>query len=200
MLMGMMTRTPRILARLAITAALLSAMLYAIGPQLRGFDLRYYQYGQEARAESSNIQDVGAQDLNQMLKSQHKPTLVLMYASWCPYCQKQIPDLLSLKQHYKDKIAFIFISIDQSKAQLADYLLKHHANDGFSTYHMPDSEFSHYQTFFKQFGANFRGGIPYMGLFDATGDMVLEVPGLAPKDELKAAMDEVLSGKKSATN
>lgn len=188
----------RPIKRLTVAIALSLLVLYAAGPLLRDVDLFYYNYGQEARAASEEIQSMPARQLNTMLKEQGRPSVVLMYASWCGYCQKQIPNLLELKKEYDHRISFFFISIDQSKAQLAAYLLQHYNKDGLTTYHMPASEFNLYQTFFRQFGGEFRGGIPYMGVFDASGEMVLEIPGMVPKESLKEALEEVLKSPASS--
>lgn len=180
------------LKRLGITIALLFVFIYVLDPWMRQQDLMSYRYSAEARAYSNNIQNLSAQDLRALVKQQHQPTLVMMYASWCPYCQKQIPILESLAKTYGKHMAFVFISIDQSKTQLSDYLLKYHQPATFTAYHMAASEFAAYQSFYGSFGGNFKGGIPYMAGFNTSGEMVLEMPGMVAEAGLKQAFDALI--------
>lgn len=178
------------LKRLAVTIVLLMAFLYLVDPWLRDMDVQSHLYSTEAQAYSETIKDMPAGQLSQLVEQQGKPSLVLLYASWCGYCQHQIPILMDLSKRYGNQISFFYVSIDKSKTALSDYLLN--GKHDFTAYHMPSAEFGAYQAFFGQYGGNFEGGIPYMAAFNAKGEMVLEMPGMVAKEGLSEALDALL--------
>lgn len=41
----------------------------------------------------------------------NKPMLVVEWASWCPDCQKQLPEIQKVYEKYKDKIHFVMLDM-----------------------------------------------------------------------------------------
>ncbi|MGX7112457.1 TlpA family protein disulfide reductase [Gemella cuniculi] len=39
-----------------------------------------------------------------------KPTYIMVWASWCPDCQKQLPEIQKLYKKYSDKVNFVLIN------------------------------------------------------------------------------------------
>ena len=60
------------------------------------------------------------------LISQNSSELLLInfWATWCPPCIKEIPDLLDLKKIYKNKIELLFISVDNNASKVVPEFLK----------------------------------------------------------------------------
>lgn len=40
-----------------------------------------------------------------------KPIFVMGFASWCPYCQRQMPDIQKLYEAYGDKVNFVLLDM-----------------------------------------------------------------------------------------
>ncbi|UII25627.1 TlpA family protein disulfide reductase [Fulvivirga maritima] len=66
-----------------------------------------------------------------------KVVYIDIWATWCAPCREEIPYSQDIKEHYKDNddIAFLYVSVDQSKKSWLDYLKSHpdfkgiHIND-----------------------------------------------------------------------
>jgi len=58
-----------------------------------------------------------------------KVTLVNFWATWCPPCREEIPDLIKLQAKYKDQLQIIGISSDEGPAQdVAKFAAEHKMN------------------------------------------------------------------------
>ncbi|MDJ1184867.1 thioredoxin family protein [Roseofilum casamattae] len=44
-----------------------------------------------------------------------KPTLMEFYANWCLSCQTMVPDMVSLRESYGDRLNFVMLNVDNSK-------------------------------------------------------------------------------------
>ncbi len=54
-----------------------------------------------------------------------KPVLVAFWASWCPHCQKELPNILAAyERHHAEGLEVVAISTDRSRAALDKYLAK----------------------------------------------------------------------------
>ena len=55
-----------------------------------------------------------------------KPMLVVEWASWCPDCQKQLPEIQKVYEKYKDKIHFVMLDMldfhKETKEQADQYV------------------------------------------------------------------------------
>ena len=63
-----------------------------------------------------------------------KLILVNFWATWCPPCIKEIPDLLNLKKKYEREIEIIFVSVDANPTKVIPKFLKKNELDNFQTY------------------------------------------------------------------
>lgn len=55
---------------------------------------------------------IDGQSVDQSIFAQHKITFINYWATWCPPCVGELPDLQKLYEKYKDKIGFIGICDD----------------------------------------------------------------------------------------
>ncbi len=58
--------------------------------------------------------------------SNEKVILINFWATWCAPCIKEIPDLLKLKELFKDEIDIYFMSVDQNVKKTVPKFLKKH--------------------------------------------------------------------------
>ena len=63
-----------------------------------------------------------------------KLILVNFWATWCPPCIKEIPDLLNLKKKYERDIEIIFVSVDANPTKVIPKFLKKNELEDFQTY------------------------------------------------------------------
>jgi len=63
-----------------------------------------------------------------------KLILVNFWATWCPPCIKEIPDLLNLKKKFEKDIEIIFVSVDANPTKAIPKFLKKNKLDNFKTY------------------------------------------------------------------
>ena len=63
-----------------------------------------------------------------------KLILVNFWATWCPPCIKEIPDLLNLKKKFERDIEIIFVSVDANPTKVIPKFLKKNELDNFKTY------------------------------------------------------------------
>ena len=121
-----------------------------------------------------------------------RPLLVNFWATWCDPCREEFPDLVKIDKEYKSKgLDFITISLDdladiktavpkflrQMKATMPAYLLN-----------VEDQSEA-----IAIVSADWGGGLPATFLFDANGQIVFSKTGLVRPDELKEAINKVLS-------
>ena len=63
-----------------------------------------------------------------------KLILVNFWATWCPPCIKEIPDLLNLKKRFERDIEIIFVSVDANPTKVIPKFLKKNELENFQTY------------------------------------------------------------------
>ena len=63
-----------------------------------------------------------------------KIILVNFWATWCPPCIKEIPDLLNLKKRFERDIEIIFVSVDANPTKVIPKFLKKNELENFQTY------------------------------------------------------------------
>lgn len=54
-----------------------------------------------------------------------KPLVLDFWASWCPTCRAEIPEVIELHNQYKDKITIVGINLDHTLAEAQTYTRKH---------------------------------------------------------------------------
>lgn len=145
----------------------------------------------EANATSPVYSEVTLATLKEIVAKSGKPTLIMVYASWCPYCQKQWPIFQSLKASYKDKAQIMELSIDQDTSKLAAFL-----SDGVHTskhsLHLATEDHDALGTWLSESGGNYSGGIPYLVLFDKKGTFARDFLGMREEKVLSAALDSLI--------
>lgn len=135
-----------------------------------------------ASTEPVTIESARALDVLQAIQSEKgKVVLVNFFASWCPPCKEEIPDLIALKKTLPEsKVTFLGVSLDEKRADLEamtkefpfNYRVLHASMDVASTFNI--------------------GGIPRLLIYDKSGKLVVDHVGLAPKDAIEATLKELM--------
>lgn len=136
------------------------------------------------------IQHIDAEALNNAIISADKPTLLFVYASWCPYCQQQFPVISEIKEQYSDRVNIIGLSTDRSDEALANFLAQKPQPLAFSPYRVKTEHGAGFQDWLRGKGGNFRG-VPYSILFSTDGSIMEIYSGLNPKAQFAKRLDKI---------
>ena len=126
-------------------------------------------------------------DGTQIKLSDYKGKAVILdfWATWCPPCRRGIPDLISMKDEFKDELVIIGISLDQPATQ------------------------KDLPAFIENYGINYPvvigtmevvtaygniQAIPTSFIIDKNGNIVNKHVGLVPKSQLVDEVKSVISG------
>jgi len=114
-----------------------------------------------------------------------KTVILDFWATWCPPCRRGIPDLISIKEKFKDDLVIIGISLDQPSTQ------------------------KDLPSFIENYGINYPvvigtmevvaaygniQAIPTSFIIDKEGNIVNKHVGLVPKSQLVGEISSVISG------
>ena len=105
-----------------------------------------------------------------------KLVLVHLWATWCPPCREEMPDILELARMLRQNLTIIVTAVDESREDQEDFL-----NQVFLEYGHP-SENVYFgsvsgETVDEIFGYSF---LPCSFLFDRNGNLVLDIVGKRP--------------------
>ena len=110
-----------------------------------------------------------------------KIVLVNFFASWCPPCRAEIPDLKAIREEYPaEKVLMIGISLDQDMSQIKKFLDK--TNFNYPVY-LSDFKLPRMYTI---------SSIPHNVIYLPEGKLFCNQPGVLPKQELNRLFDNVL--------
>lgn len=73
--------------------------------------------------ESKNIETIDGKVI-QIGKGSKKPVLLILFATWCPHCEKALPQFEKQFAGLQDKITFLGVGYKHSKKHLKEYLKK----------------------------------------------------------------------------
>ncbi|MDG1287582.1 MAG: thioredoxin-like domain-containing protein [Rickettsiales bacterium] len=136
----------------------------------------------EAHALPAGIEAIRLDEIKSFLNAD-KPRILFLYASWCPYCQKQIAGFKTFHEKYP-LANMIAVSTDKKPSAFAKYI---NSKNGvpFTPYiYQGDSKLIDY---LKERGGSFSGGIPYFAIFEK-GELKQEFLGLTHPEKLAAAV------------
>ena len=70
-------------------------------------------------AQAQEYKTVGLKDLTSIV-AQNKGKVVMLnfFATWCPPCREEIPDLVSLAPKYEGKVVIVGLSVDEDASTL----------------------------------------------------------------------------------
>jgi thiol-disulfide isomerase/thioredoxin len=76
--------------------------------------------------EMFTLKDLSDQDVSfEALLAQNKAVLVNFWATWCPPCQEEIPDLIKLQEkHGENGLTILGVDVGESKAKVSRFAQK----------------------------------------------------------------------------
>jgi thiol-disulfide isomerase/thioredoxin len=121
-----------------------------------------------------------------------KPLLVNYWATWCDPCREEFPDLVKLDAHYRPKgLDFIAITLDDLadiKTGVPGFLREMHAQMPVYLLNLSDPEPA-----INMVDPKWGGALPATFLYNAKGEVVYKSLGRINVNELRAAIDKVMS-------
>jgi thiol-disulfide isomerase/thioredoxin len=170
----------------AVALACLAGGLYqAFSPYIGAPDAREA----EVREVMRHIIAVPPEDVAGLLHDKEKkPVMLVLYASWCAPCQVELPRITQLMHEGKlSQFKPVFLSLDYNVHDFTAYLVHHEYHTMFPSYLLKGTK-ADLQHVLQPTGSSFRGQIPYIGFFDAKGEVSQEVFGITENDELLRAL------------
>lgn len=141
-------------------------------------------------AETSlvSLDDAGLEKI--LSENTGKPTLLFVYASWCPYCKQQFTTLNALQTGYpQEQLTIVYSALDKDVYGLSQFLMERYPQQPFTPYHVPAPAREAFDTKLTSYGFTPDGGIPHLFLFDAKGKPLQEFKGLTPLRDLQEALE-----------
>lgn len=135
---------------------------------------------QAAAPASDAFPYLGVNELSQYLKDNTgHPTMLFFWATWCPSCKQELPELEALQKSHGDKVNIIALSVDDNRAALESYMTKHPLD---APVYWGNQELARdYQV----------EAIPTLVIFDKTGKQIFAQAGVFPQSMLGAMADKL---------
>ena len=115
-----------------------------------------------------------------------KPLVVNYWATWCPYCVKEMPDYLEIYRDYSGRVSFAFVDCADGKRETVDKAAAWLADNGFAelpAYYDVESEAQYLYRVTS---------LPTTVVVSASGEVMTVSPGTIDPDTLRSALDSLL--------
>lgn len=80
------------------------------------------------QAPAFSEKDIFGKDTITLSSYQGKVVLLNFWATWCPPCRLEIPDIIELSKKYKDQLVVIGVSVDQDRSPVAPFVKQNKMN------------------------------------------------------------------------
>lgn len=136
-------------------------------------------------ASSAPLKTMTAPQLADLLRdSKGKIVLINFFASWCPPCRAEIPDLMTLRRDYsEEELVMIGISVDEDLDKIKAFIER----TGFN--------YPVYLTDFRLPGMYSVSSIPHNVIYLPSGKLIYSEGGIIARDELSAMFNSILKEK-----
>ena len=129
------------------------------------------------RAAELQLQDLQGNAVHINAAQDQRIYVLNFWATWCPPCQGEMPELNEFAQENKDKVSFYAVNIQESSDKVSDFMRKHN-------YTMPvllDKDGDNADAYHVQ-------GIPTIIMIDKSGIIQYRKTGAVTKAELEAEL------------
>ncbi len=176
------------LLNVVIISLIFMAVLHSIQPLVTPPDQRLPQVGPFTK----ELLPLSPAEVFTKTQMKDKPSVVMVYASWCGYCRKLLPEMVELMHEKKlDGVNLTILSIDQEPADLSKYLVLNDYKGVFPPYILNGGSSAELRGALSITGSKFVGYIPYIGFFNKDGKLVAETFGMVDKGRLLAEIQKI---------
>ena len=145
-------------------------------------------------AAAAVLTPITAHEILQQVRDAHAPVvLVHLWATWCPPCREEFPQVVALEHEYRDRgLKVLLVSADSANnlGAVQDFLREHKVD--YPTFIKAQND----QAFIAGLGDKWRGELPASLFFDSKGTLQTWWPG--PGD--KARFEQTVQGLLKAAN
>lgn len=175
------------LMRTIVFALMLLAIMHAFKPYYTESDAATRQDVEQLVTQSRLIRPAQIRDY---LANAQQPTMLVIYASWCPYCKQTLPAIYNLWRAGKiDSKQLLMVSVDSQATQLAAYLLDEGYTKMVGTPVMlKQNSKDEMSAILQGLGSRYAGGIPYIGFYGPDGQMRDELMGQSSAEEIESTL------------
>lgn len=98
-----------------------------------------------------------------------KPTVLVVYASWCKYCRQVMPEIVAVAESERQNAHFLFLSRDREGLEFATYLVRHGFDLHIAPYVLDGPDAQDFQDMLQARGIPYQGAIPFIAVFTPEG-------------------------------
>lgn len=192
-----MTKQPakRSKRKLIISVAVIIALLAVVGlPSLKQAGIGYSDAVRDYREE---LVAFNGELLGTLVReSASRPTLLFIYASWCPYCKQEIEALKAIRKRFgTDELQLLYVSVDQNPYALSQFMLDRQPEERYTPYHVQREDIGAFiESLKNHYGINFDGSVPHLAIFSADGRLQHESLGLVSAYRLQQMLSPLIAG------
>jgi thiol-disulfide isomerase/thioredoxin len=137
------------------------------------------------------VTQVDIDGFKKLLKPNARPLLINFWATWCPPCVSEFPDLVRMHQEFRDRMDFITVSFDEMSdidTYVPKFLDDMHSEMPAYLLHTPNENAA-----IALVSRDWSGNLPMTVLYDATGKQVYTRMGKIRADVVRENIIRVLS-------
>jgi thiol-disulfide isomerase/thioredoxin len=141
------------------------------------------------------FRSVSVAEAARMVEREHgKPTLVMLYAAYCPHCRAIFSDFVDLADRYKPRgVAILAFATDDEAAETEEYVGSQRLP--FARIHIEPWKDGELRRAFERIGFDIGDsfGVPLLAILDKNGDVVGQY-GSSGLERIERRLDELLDG------
>ena len=143
---------------------------------------------------SQSVKTISSIDEYQKMLDSTKGKIVLVnfWATWCPPCVKEFPELVKLYKNYREEdFVLLFVSLDDKTeydSKLIPFLKKQ--NVDFTSYF---GNFSNPVALMTYVDNSWQGEIPYTGIYDKEGKLKKTLLGNQTYEQFESELKKLLN-------
>lgn len=165
-----------------------SSIVSVSGKTSKGMQMVYTQSG---------IVPVTFEQVTEEVLKSDTPVLLLIYTSWCPYCNKLFPEISKIAEEQQGNLKVVAVSVDKSKEAFRTYTNSHTTQPPFPAYYLGAGEdYDRLINYLQLTGFNFKGGIPFMAFF-SQGKAAGQVGGYVEKEKIDQIIQQIYATRSS---